>query len=977
MVGLSICFFFSFIFILGTILIKDFGVKSKQYCKLSFIVKTLIIFVVSAITGMNIRKVYHAGLPAEKINNLNGYRCLTVQFPLMNAELHYSLSGHNSDLFFIEPSGTLFTLSTIQNMEDIVITVHVEDNGENPKSDTTTVSVRFQNISDFPEMKVDVLSSSLSEDEPVGALVALVSAVSIRAEPISLYIAAGNFEDIFHVDQSSGALTLEKSLDYENRQEFTLLIEARDSGSPPFSSFLEVHLNVTDVNDNYPQFTQAEYRCEIFENLAPSTVCEVFAIDADSLSFSAVRYGIIEGNDEEYFTIDPDNGLLSTTVSLDRETIAVYTLTVEAVESDNPLHKDTAKIILLILDKNDNAPQFPQTYFAQVSEDVPVGHTVIQVTSTDDDSNSVITYSMVGQSEAAPFSINFRTGWITVETLLDREAQDHYILKIHASDSAWSVSANVTIIISDVNDNSPKFIDHIFTAVLTETKEKDTFVLQVVATDADIGKNSDIFYIIDPPNPLSGVISVNSHLDRELWSIYNLTVAAIDNGSPPATGTTNVIVTIRDVNDNVMENQPEGTVVTRLNAFDSDLPPNQGPFTYWLLNQSSSSAFLLTADGVLLTTKSLDRERISAYRILVVVEDAGFPMPLSSTTAIHIKVLDENDNPPLPRNIFIEVKYFGSSFQGGMIGNVHPEDHDEFDTFSCVIRNGPVNMFSIPNGTCELWSSPFQGEATFNVTVEAADELQFTVNNSIYVNYKGFTNASINSCILFYVSLSSMEEFLSSKYLRFVKALDSLFNLQASKTHVFGIKQIGKEILLLAAVKNYNGQYLSKEVASGISTGHKKSLEAQSNVTISHITSDPCITNPCQNKATCSKNIYISQEVAVLESMAVIFVSPQKEIFNCTCPSGFSGSFCEDDIDECEVNPCKNNGTCENTAGGFICHCPAGFSGTFCSADVDECLRVKCQNGGTCVASDNGSYCHCVPGFEGKFILQSKDFCPG
>ncbi|RVE65013.1 hypothetical protein OJAV_G00132020 [Oryzias javanicus] len=1437
----------------------------------------------------------------------------------MNAELHYSLSGHNSDLFSIENSGTVFTSSTIQNMEDIVINVHVEDNGENPKSDTTTVSVRFQNISDFPEMKVDFLSSSLSEDEPVGSLVALVSAVSIRAEPISLYIAAGNFEDIFHVDQFSGALTLEKSLDYENRQEFTLLIEARDSGSPPFSSFLEVRLNVTDVNDNYPQFTQAEYRCEIYENLPPSTFCDVFAVDADSLSFSVVRYGIIEGNSEEYFTIDPDSGLLSTTVSLDRETIAVYTLTVEAVESDNPLHKDSAKIILIILDKNDNPPQFSQTYFAQVSEDVPVGHTVIQVTSTDDDSNSVITYSILGQSEAAPFTINFRTGWITAERLLDREAQDHYILKIHANDSTWSVSTNVTIIISDVNDNSPTFIDQIFTAVLTETKEEDAFVLQVLATDADIGKNSDIFYIIDPPSeefwinsssgaifsqqtlllhhshfkvfqftvlafdcgrvsftsnatvevrlekvnqhppvfwpippliaipshlpvgteimqliatdldvngsasndyysqggnasdffwiesssgrvfltqtlagrensvlhlfviavdqgfppltsqtkitfditeinrfspsfsepdvtfsvpedmpvgsvigriqaedrdygrngaiiyhvvhefpyspmsvgettglltlvveldfekermynfpikaadggwisktsilnvtllvmdindnaplfllseytalvpenseigtvvlnaiatdmdsgtnaqisyslvaghvekfsidaesgtiktldvfdfemeqmfdltvkasnpgrhalfslahvvilvkdvnefipmfgkeefhfsvlsnvpigtqignvtavdydqgsegqvfyllfghsrnrgfyidslsgkihtssslrnqgsdevvlkvlaknsgvitgmdedetlvhisvidineapmftslcynanvtedsppgasvltvsasdldstldwnhfffsiengntnfsftidPLSGVISVNSQLDRELWSVYNLTVAAIDNGSPPATGTTNVIVTIGDVNDNapiltsneaqVMENQPEGTVVTRLNAFDSDLPPNQGPFTYWLLNQSLSSEFLLTADGVLLTTKSLDREHISAYRVLVVVEDAGFPIPLSSTTTIHIKVLDENDNPPLPRNIFIEVKYFGSSFQGGMIGNVHPEDHDEFDTFSCVIRSGPVNMFAIPNGTCELWSSPFQGEATFNVTVEAADELQFTVNNSIYVNYKGFTNASINSCILFYVSLSSMEEFLSNKYLRFVKALDSLFNLQASKTHVFGIKQIGKEILLLAAVKNYNGQYLSKEVASGISTGHKKSLEAQSNVTISHITSDPCITNPCQNKATCSKNIYISQEVAVLESMAVIFVSPQKEIFNCTCPSGFSGPFCEDDIDECEVNPCKNNGTCENTPGGFICHCPTGFSGTFCSADVDECLRLKCQNGGTCVASDNGSYCHCVPGFEGEICEEPVDHC--
>uniref|UniRef100_A0A8C9YIG6 EGF-like domain-containing protein n=1 Tax=Sander lucioperca TaxID=283035 RepID=A0A8C9YIG6_SANLU len=301
-----------------------------------------------------------------------------------------------------------------------------------------------------------------------------------------------------------------------------------------------------------------------------------------------------------------------------------------------------------------------------------------------------------------------------------------------------------------------------------------------------------------------------------------------------------------------------------------------------------------------------------------------------------------------------------------MIGNVHPEDQDESDTFSCAIKSGPLNMFTISNGTCELWSSPFQGEATINITIEATDQLHFPVNNSIYVTYKGFTNASIDSCILFYVSSSSMEEFMSNKYLRFVKALDSLFNLQASKTHVFGIKHFGSEILLLAAVKNYNGQYLSKEVAIGISAGHKKLLEAQSNVTISHITSDPCLTSPCQNGATCNKNTYISQDVAVLESSAVIFVSPQKEIFNCTCLVGFTGTLCEDDIDECEVNPCENKGTCVNAPGSFYCHCQSGFSGSFCSADVDECLKVKCQNGGTCIPTQDGYHCHCVPGFEGR-----------
>ncbi|KAI3354101.1 hypothetical protein L3Q82_018653, partial [Scortum barcoo] len=1440
----------------------------------------------------------------------------------MNAELHYSLYGQTSDLFSIDPfSGTVFTSGALQRTEDIIINVHVEDAGENPKFDITTISVRFQNVSEFPEMNVDVLSYSLSEDQPVGTLVAVVSAASARAEPVSFYLASGNFEDIFHVERLSGALIVENPLDYENKKEFTLLIEARDSGSPPFSSFAEIHINISDVNDNFPHFTQAEYRCEVFENSPPSWVCDVLAIDADSGSYSTVQYNITEGNTDNLFTVDPENGLLSTTASLDRENIPQFNLTVEAAELNDPLRKDRATVIVVVLDRNDNAPRFSQIFLTEVREDSPVGHTVIQVTSTDDDTgaNSVINYSIIDQSDDVPFNIDFTTGYITVERLLDREVQDHYILKVNANNSAWSISTDVTILIADVNDNRPLFSDLFYTAVLPETNDTEVFLMQVLATDADVGQNCDILYIIEPPNeefwvnassgniytkqsltlgdspfeiyqftvvafdcgsaplysnatvivrlepynyyppmflpfqpqiaipyhmavgtevaqftaidqdvnntshgieyilsggnasnffwiqadngkvmlnqslteslnlfftllvmakdqgspslssqtqitfeitgrnqfspsfrepdvsfsvpedlsvqsvigkiqaedrdygpngairyrirvknehlpfsvgeasglltlireldfetesiyhlqivaidggwvsktgminvtvvvmdvndnppvfssseyttsvpenseigtnvvdvkasdtdsgangqisysliaghvdkfavdsrngtittldvfdyereqtfditikasnvgghtlfslahvviqildvneskpkfgkkeynfsvyknvpigtrigkvtakdddqgpegqvfyltfgqnkhmgfeidelsgeiyttgslrkqannhvvvkilaknsgvitgmdvdetlvyisvidtndapiftsalylanvtedspfgtsvitvsaldhdsildwnrfffgiengntnfsfavdPSSGVISVNSALDREQLPVYNLTVTATDNGCPPATGTTNVVVTIDDVNDNspkltftevqVRENQPQGTIVAKLNASDSDLPPNQGPFTYWLVNASTGSPFSLTPDGVLFTTQTTDREQISAYQVLVAVRDAGIPL-LSSTATIHIKIVDENDNPSLPRNIVIEVKYFGSSFQGGMIGNVHPEDPDESDTFSCAIRSGPLNMFMIPNGTCELWSSPFQGEATFNVTIEATDQLHFPVNNSIYVNYKGFTNASIDSCILFYVSSSSMGEFLSNKYLRFVKALDSLFNLQASKTHVFGMKHIGNEILLLAAVKNYNGQYLSREVASSISAGHKKLLEAQSNVKISHITGDPCLTSPCQNGATCNKNIYISQDVAVLESPAVIFVSPQKEVFNCTCAAGFIGMLCEDDTDECEMSPCENQGTCVNTPGGFFCQCQSGFSGTVCSPDVDECLKLKCQNGGMCIPTQDGYHCHCVPGFEGATCEQVIDHC--
>lgn len=224
----------------------------------------------------------------------------------------------------------------------------------------------------------------------------------------------------------------------------------------------------------------------------------------------------------------------------------------------------------------------------------------------------------------------------------------------------------------------------------------------------------------------------------------------------------------------------------------------------------------------------------------------------------------------------------------------------------------------------------------------------------------------MDSCILFYVASTSVKDFLSLNYLRFVKALDSLFNLQASKTHMFGIKPTGDKVLLLAAVKSYNGQYLNGEVASSISAAHQKLLEAQSNITLSYITSDPCLVNPCLNGATCNKNVHIGPEVFVLESPSVIFVSPQNEIFNCLCSAGFAGTLCELDVDECDERPCEKQSVCVNNPGGFRCHCRRGFSGLYCSAALDVCLGVHCQHGGTCLNTEDGVHCDCSPGYEGK-----------
>lgn len=1427
-----------------------------------------------------------------------------------NGQLNFSLYGQHAHLFTISSDrGTVFTADALKKTRDITINVHVQDGGTSPKIDTTTLTVRFQNASDFPHLEVQINQHLIPEDTLPGTILAIVSADTRRVGPISFYLAAGNTGEVFELHENTGEMKLKGPLDFEINKNYYLLVEARDYGVPPFSTYAEISMHVSDVNDNPPIFTKEEYKCEVFENLPMEWVCDVVASDADSHAYGQVQYTILFGNIDGAFTIDKTHGNLRTKRSLDREDIPVYKLIIKAIDKDDNKYSSTALVNIVVLDTNDHAPRFSEIFFIDVLEDAVVGFPVIHVTAIDDDIgvNAIISYSI--QDQQVPFRIDGNTGTIFVVGTLDREHQDRYIIKVGANDSAWSISTDVTIFITDINDNIPFFPQSRYCVTIPKAKDQDVYLLKVTALDRDLGQNAQILYFIeptseeffvniftgdiftkqliilnehesqsfnftvvavdcgnpplnssvivtiifvqynyfpptflpflsnlsvpfilpvgteilqltaidpdfqtknnsveyiitggngsnyfeveqftgkvclnktlgqtfstsldlvvtatdqgfpplssqvnikievtqdnlftphfsenliafsvpenlplgsvigkiqaqdqdtglsgvvfysieggnadglfyvehlsgliklaksldferseihhilivakdgawfsktgrinvtinvtdindnppvftsieymvsvsensavgssviqisandkdsgrnahvtyslisghtdyfsldsingtittmvtfdfeqqqkfeltvkalnldnqnlydiahvtvqvldvneyipsfqrhlynfsvpetvplqteighvlavdydlglngeiyyllfgqsksagfevhersgkiytsknmrnqghnhaalhiiaknrgritgfnvdealvhiyvidenDPPefgsslytvmvredtsvgtsiakvsasdqdvvvkwgrffygiesgnvnnsfsiDPVSGVITVNNELDRELWPFYNLTVIAIDEGLPPVTGSTSVVVTMTDINDNaprlvttdgfVRENQPHGTLVAMLTAADDDLPPNQGPFTFWLIRPALS--FTLSSDGVLFTSRPLDREVSPFFNLHVVIQDAGSP-PLSSTTMFHVKVLDENDNPPVQRTINIFVKYYGTFFHGGLIGNVRPHDLDELDVFNCTIINGQMKMFSFPFGMCDLWSPPFQGEATHNITVEASDRFHPPVNNSIYINYKGFTNLTLDSCVLFYVSFANLENFLSLSYLKFAKALDSLFNLQASKSHVFGMRIQSNETVLLAAMKSYNGLYLSGIVASSISRMHKKLLEVQSNVTISHITSDPCSLKPCQNGATCNKNIHITQDIAVLESSHLIFVSPQyAEVFNCSCSAGFTGTRCEYDIDECLENPCVNGGSCFNNPGGFLCHCSEGFSGLHCSVVDNECQRVVCSNGGTCWNIQGGFFCECRPGYEGN-----------
>jgi len=89
--------------------------------------------------------------------------------------------------------------------------------------------------------------------------------------------------------------------------------------------------------------------------------------------------------------------------------------------------------------------------------------------------------------------------------------------------------------------------------------------------------------------------------------------------------------------------------------------------------------------------------------------------------------------------------------------------------------------------------------------------------------------------------------------------------------------------------------------------------------------------------------------------------------FNCSCPFPLSGRLCEiDTVNNCNINPCANNGTCTDNINGYTCECVDGFTSTNCTVNIDDCDPNPCMNGGSCVDVINDYMCECVSGYTGR-----------
>ena len=492
---------------------------------------------------------------------------------------------------------------------------------------------------------------------------------------IALTTPSGGSVSKFHIEQSqnTGRLYTTVSLDREVEALHTLRIVLTDSGA--LSTYLDIEVEVLDINDNPPVFERFSYTFAVLENQPNETVVnKVAASDSDSGENGTVIYSFLSPS--SVFTISPSSGVIQTLIPLDRESQPQYTLEVVARDNGTSPQQSIVQVFVQIADVNDNAPEFDQIqeFTFPVYEDSAPGTQIAEVMLSDADEgvNAEVTLAILPPYVDGPFMFHGR--YLIVSGQLDYETKTRYVLHIQGEDGGgMSVTKAFTINVVDVNDETPQFLNFPVNITVNEDASLETVVAVLQATDADGGSGGMVRYSIGmgnhhdtfKVNSTTGDVSVLNALDYEAVPSYSVEIIAEDLGEPPLSTIAFLHVTVENINDNspcfevdhvsalVSENATNGTTVLTVTATDVD----NGSIQYSIIAQSpAEDAFRIDAmSGTISVNTKLDFLRVNKYTLEITATDED---GLYSLLQVDIFVTNVNDNdpefrPPLPTSISI------------------------------------------------------------------------------------------------------------------------------------------------------------------------------------------------------------------------------------------------------------------------------------------------------------------------------------
>ncbi|XP_024430920.2 protocadherin beta-15 [Desmodus rotundus] len=544
------------------------------------------------------------------------------------------------------------------------------------------------NSPEFPEREITL---KIPEASPPGTVFPLKKAqdLDVGKNNIQNYSISPNSH--FHVSTRNRGdsrkypeLVLDKELDREEQAELRLTLTALDGGSPPRSGTAQVHILVLDVNDNAPEFAQTLYQVQVPENSpVGSLVVQVSARDLDTGTNGEISYSLSYSSQEisKTFEVNSLSGEVRLIKALDFETISSYELDIDA--SDGGGLSGKCSVSIEVVDVNDNYPELTiSSLTSPIPENCPETEVALFHTGDlDSGNNGRMTCSI---QDDLPFLLkpteeNFYT--LVTNGALDRETRAEYNVTITVTDMGTpplKTQHNITVLVSDVNDNAPTFTQTSYTLSIRENNSPALHIGSVSATDSDAGANAQVTYSLLPPRdpglPLDSLVSINADngqlfalraLDYEALQAFEFLVGATDRGSPALSSQARVRVQVLDANDNspfvlyplqngsapctelVPRAAEPGYLVSKVVAVDGDSGQNAW-LSFQLLKATEPGLFGVWAhNGEVRTARLLSERDAAKHRLLLLVKDNGEP-PLSASVTLHVLLVDGFSQPYLP-----------------------------------------------------------------------------------------------------------------------------------------------------------------------------------------------------------------------------------------------------------------------------------------------------------------------------------------
>lgn len=567
-----------------------------------------------------------------------------------NDNIIYSLVGDHTPFKIDTSTGDISLSKNLDYEKESMynFSVLATDDGQPHRSASTDVIILVKNMNNKAPTVNGRFTFSILEGQPKGTLVGCIHVSDPDGDDL---IYSTNSKD-FSVNSTTGELKSQTVFDFEKNNQYTILVEVTDK---IHKANITVTINVINVNDHKPRFSQNEYKANLTDFKKGGSVAQVSANDDDP--HDNIVYSLIGDSD---FEINP-NGKIVLTRNLDWKT-KENSIALMATATDLK-NSSTSVLVSLLLIK---PLEFARSNFTtSISEAAPTGTIVFKLEPCNFVDKTVNIYNLdINLSNQSLVYYDKKCGCIRTKVLLDREVVEMQELTMEVKDWYGAHQANLTITVEDINDELP-ILDHVKKVIeISDDSQPGLMIIKMNATDKD--KNSGFTYFLEETygkfviDANSGVIRTCGRFNNHLKSRYNLTVVVLDHGSPPLESNQTLSIKITDGNRcqpifrkpifviTINESTRRGHSIGQVNATDCDQGDN-GKFIFQINQRNNKiNAFAIDKfNGTVWVNNSnaLDYEKIHTFNLTVEVRDSGIN-PKSSSAILLVNLQDINDNYP-------------------------------------------------------------------------------------------------------------------------------------------------------------------------------------------------------------------------------------------------------------------------------------------------------------------------------------------